>query len=268
MQEFHTPSPITVDVEVGAGIVRLVASDRDDTVVEVRPRDESRPADVRAAEKARVDFHNGTLTVKSEMRGFPFPRSGSVDVDIALPTGSRLRAAVASAAVQADGPYSDCRLASASGDMTVESVTGNIKADSASGDFTVQKAAGAVAVSTASGDATIGDLAGDLKFQTASGQLSVNRLRGNISAQSASGGVSVATAVKGSVSAQTASGEVEVGIAEGTAAQLDLHTRSGFVSNTLQSADGPAKGDETLVVHARTWSGDISIRRAATSVVS
>jgi DUF4097 and DUF4098 domain-containing protein YvlB len=267
MQEFHTPSPITAEVEVGAGIVRLVATDRDDTVVEVRPRDESRPADVRAAEKARVDFRNGTLVVKSEMRGFPIPRSGAVDIDIALPTGSRLRAAVASAAVQADGQYSDCRLASVSGDIAVESVTGNVKADSASGDITVQDAAGAVTVSTASGDATIGDLAGDLKFQTASGQLSVNRLRGNVSAQTASGGVNVATAVKGSVSAQTASGEVEVGIPEGTAARLDLHTRSGLVSNTLQSADGPAEGDETLVVHARTWSGDISVRRAETSAV-
>ena len=42
MPNFDTPQPITATVEISAGTVRLVASDRDDTVVEVRPRDESR----------------------------------------------------------------------------------------------------------------------------------------------------------------------------------------------------------------------------------
>ena len=37
MPTFDTPQPITATVEISAGSVRLVASDRDDTVVEVRP---------------------------------------------------------------------------------------------------------------------------------------------------------------------------------------------------------------------------------------
>ncbi len=69
-------------------------------------------------------------------------------------------------------------------------------------------------------------------------------------------------AVKGNISVQTASGEVGLGIAEGTAAQLDLHTLSGSVRNNLQSSDGPADGDETLIVHARTGSGDVVVQRA------
>ena len=32
--------------------------------------------------------------------------------------------------------------------------------------------------------------------------------------------------------------------------------------NTLQPSDGPADGDETLVVHARTGSGDVVVQRA------
>ena len=55
-------------VEISAGSVRLVATDRDDTVVEVRPRDESRSHDVKAAEQVRVDFKNGTLAVTSQPR--------------------------------------------------------------------------------------------------------------------------------------------------------------------------------------------------------
>jgi hypothetical protein len=267
MPTFNTPQPITATVEISAGSVRLVATDRDDTVVDVRPRDESRSHDVKAAEQVRVDFSHGTLLVSSQ-RGFSFPRRGAVVVDIALPAGSRLNASAASANITADGKYTDCKFASASGDLAVGSVAGNLKADTASGGITVNDINGSASVSTASGDATIGDVDGDVKFRAASGVLRVSRLHGNLSAQTASGDVTVATAVNGGVSAQTSSGEVVVGIAEGTSAELDLRTRSGEVRNLLTPSDGPAAGDETLVVHARTGSGDVVIQRASADAMS
>jgi Putative adhesin len=261
MPTFDTPQPITATVEIAAGSVRLVATDRTDTVVQVRPRDESRPHDVKAAEEVRVDFRSGTLAVASN-RGFSFPRRGAVVVDVALPSGSRLQASVASASVTADGEYADCKLASASGDLTLESVRGKVKADTASGDVTVALAMDSASVSTASGDVFFRELTGDAKFRTASGSLNVGRLEGDLDAQTASGDVAVAAAVKGNISVQTSSGEVGVGIAEGTAAQLDLRTRSGAVRNNLKPSDGPADGDETLFVHARTGSGDVVVQRA------
>jgi DUF4097 and DUF4098 domain-containing protein YvlB len=267
LSTFDTPQPITAKVEISTGSVRLVASDRVDTVVEVRPRDESRSADVKAAERVRVDFKNGTLTVVTQ-RGFSFPRSGAVVVDIALPNGSRLNASAVSANITADGRYADCKFASVSGDLEVGSVVGNLKADNVSGGISVQDVKGSVSMSTVSGDAIIGDLNGDVKFQAASGSLAVTRLHGNVNAQTASGDTTVATAINGGVSVQTASGEVVVGIAEGTAAQLDLQTRSGEVRNSLAPSDGPAAGDETLVVHARTASGDIVVQRATADAVS
>jgi hypothetical protein len=267
MPTFDTPQPITATVEISAGSVRLVASDRDDTVVEVRPRDESRSQDVKAAEQVRVDFNNGTLAVSSQ-RGFSFPRRGAVVVDVALPAGSRLHASAASANITADGQYGDCKFASAGGDLEVGSVVGNLKADTASGGIAVAVVNGSASVSTASGDVVIGDLDGDVKFRAASGSLMVTRLHGNVNAQVASGDVTVATAVNGGLSVQTGSGEVVVGIAEGTAAQLDLRTRSGKVRNSLASSDGPGEGDETLVVHARTGSGDVVVQRATANAMS
>ena len=68
--------------------------------------------------------------------------------------------------------------------------------------------------------------------------------------------------MRGSISVFTSSGEVGVGVAEGTAARLDLITGSGAVTNLLEPADGPAEGDDTLVIEVRTGSGDIDIRRA------
>ena len=262
MPTFDTPEPLAVRVEAAAGSVRLVATDRDDTVVEVRAHDESRAADVRAAEQTRVECSNGKLTVSAARRGFALFRGGAVDIDIALPSGSGLKVSVASADVRADGAFADCRVSSASGDVDVDHVEGNLKAATASGSIAVAAVAGNGSVATASGTAAIGELDGDLVFKAASGDLSVARLCGGLRAHTASGSVTVATAVRGAISAFTSSGEVGVGVAQGTAARLDLITGAGAVTNLLESADGPADGDDTLLIHVRTGSGDIDIHRA------
>ncbi|HZQ30516.1 MAG TPA: DUF4097 family beta strand repeat-containing protein [Mycobacterium sp.] len=261
MPRFDTSEPITAHIESAAGSVHLIATDRSDTVVDVRPHNESRSADIRAAERTRVDFAHGTLKVSACKWGLFGARFGSVDIAVELPSRSRLDVSVVSAQVQADGEYTDCRFAAASGNLAIANVTGNIKADTASGDVTVDSVTGG-SVSTASGDAKIGECDGDLKFQAASGDLAVDHLRGNLNARTASGSITVAAAVRGEISAHTSSGDVEVGVPTGTAARLDIMTGSGVVTNSLESSDGPADGDDTLVVHARTGSGNVSVRRA------
>src|SRR5262249_22115083 len=119
MPTFDTPEPIAVRVEAAAGSVRLTATDRDDTVVTVRAHDESRAADVRAADQTQVYYDNGKLSV-SARRGFALFRGGAVDIDIALPSRSRVKASVASADVRAQGGLADCKIASASGDVDLD----------------------------------------------------------------------------------------------------------------------------------------------------
>ena len=248
MPIFPTPDPITATVEVVSGSVHLVATDRDDTVVEVSPRDPNRASDVKVAEGARVEFRNGTLAVSAGRRFISLGRGGAVTIDIQLPSRSRLQVSSASAHLHADGEFGECRFATASGDIHVGSIAGNLKSD------------------TASGDVTVGELAGDVKFGAASGSLSVRHLEGAVNAQTSSGDIVVAAAANGALSVQTASGDVELGVPEGTAARLDLRTHSGEVRNTLQPSDGPAQGDETLTVHVRTGSGDIRVQRATAGV--
>ncbi|MGV0792688.1 DUF4097 family beta strand repeat-containing protein [Mycolicibacterium sp. XJ1819] len=240
MFSFVTPHPITAVIEIRAGQVRLVADERVDTEVSVRPHDESRPEDVEAAQRVRVEFGDGTLTVTGDRA--PAVR-GAVVVEIALPTGSRLHASLASARLIAEGRYADCRLASASGDLVVDEVRGALNTDTASGAAAVRRLCGAVEV------------------RSASGRLTVERLDGRLTARTASGDVAVTSAVRGSISVHTASGGVRVGVAEGTAAKLDLHTGSGSVRNGLRPSAGPVDGDETLTVHAQTASGDVVVHR-------
>ena len=109
MPTFHTPEPITAVGDRRRLPSRLIATERDDTVVEIRPRDPSRASDVHVAEQARIDFQNGTLVCR--LQRFSFPRRGAVIVDIELPSHSRLKASAASAEIPADGEYADCKFA-------------------------------------------------------------------------------------------------------------------------------------------------------------
>jgi hypothetical protein len=263
MPTFETPEPISVRIELGGGSIRLVATERTDTVVEVRPRDESRSSDVWAAEHTRVDFRDDELIVAGAKRGLPRFRGGAVDIEIALPSRSRLHASLGSADMRAVGEFADVRFASASGKMEVDKAIGKIKAANASGTFILHAAEGKVSVETASGAVSIGDLDGDLKFRAASGSLTVDTLRGQIKSSSASGSTTVVAAVRGEVAVHTSSGEVAVGVVEGTAVRLDIVTRSGVVTNRLQPADGPEHGDETLILQVRSASGSVDIHRAS-----
>lgn len=88
MPAFDTPEPITLDVDIYAGRVQINASDRADTVVEVRPSDPSTEASVQAAERTIVEFSGGRLLVKGpKPKGLAYLRAwrGSVEVTVDLP---------------------------------------------------------------------------------------------------------------------------------------------------------------------------------------
>ena len=92
MPTYETPEPISVTLELGVGKVRITASDRTDTVVDVRPSDDTDESDVKAAQQVRVDYANGMLRIIGpKARPFDFSRkTRSVDVMIELPSGSQV----------------------------------------------------------------------------------------------------------------------------------------------------------------------------------
>lgn len=259
MSLFTTPEPISVRVEAGAGSVRLSATERTDTAVQVRPDDATCDADVWAAEHVRVDFRDGRLTVSTPKRSRH--RGGSVQIDIALPSRSRLHATLGSADLRAEGEYGDVRLAVAGGDAAIDAVIGKLKAASGSGSIAVQTVQGYAGIATSSGSVRVETLEGELRFKAASGSLSIDTLRGTVKSRTASGSVILEAGVRGVVDAHTSSGEVAVGVPEGTAVKFDITTGSGVVTNRLQPADGPEGDDETLVLHVRSGSGDVHIHR-------
>jgi hypothetical protein len=65
MPTFETPDPISVTLELGAGNISIVASERADTLVEVRPSDPDSDSDRVMADRTRVEYDGGKLLIQT-----------------------------------------------------------------------------------------------------------------------------------------------------------------------------------------------------------
>lgn len=279
MPTFDTPRPITVTVSLLVGDVHLSAGDRTDTVVEVHPASVSSKADVKIAEQTRIEYSDGRLLVRTPKNlGSWFGRTGSIDVTIELPSGSHLRADTAMGELRCDGRLGDCqfktgygqihlkqtdalRLATGGGDVSVDSAGGSTTITNGTGEVRIRRIEGPATIKDSNGDIWIGDVSGDLRVHAANGDITVDRAQSGVIAKTAHGGIRIGEAVRGSVVAETALGDIAVGIRAGTVAWLDVHTSAGRVRNQLDAAASPGPAAETVEVRARTYYGDIIIRR-------
>ena len=282
MPAFETPGPISVTLEIGVGDIRIVASDRADTVAEVRPSDPTKPGDVTAAEQTRVEFTGGHLLIKAPKTWRRYtPRGGSesIDVELALPSGSHLRGESGLAALQSTGRLGECRYATGLGDvrideagsLVVKSGAGEVTAEYVAGDAEIATGTGAVRVGridgaakikNSNGETRIGEVGGDLRVNAANGQITVGSAHATVAAKTAYGDIELGEVERGAVVAQTAYGKVGVGVRDGVAAWLDLNTGFGNVVSALDASGAPEPGQDTVEVRARSGFGDITIRRA------
>ncbi|MCP2262603.1 putative adhesin [Streptoalloteichus tenebrarius] len=281
MPNFATPEPISVTLDLSVGHVWVDASDRTDTLVEVRPTNEADESDVEAAQQVRVDYANGTLRVTGpKPRVFDFShRTRSVDVSIALPSGSRvsvetqvgdfhgtgrlgecgLRTSVGNVRLERTGPL---RVTTSAGHVTADAVAGGAEVSTGSGKVRIGEVEGAAVVRNSNGDTTIEAATGDVRVRAANGDIRVERAGAGVDARTSNGSVHVGEVVRGSVVLESAMGALEIGIAEGTAAWLAVNTKFGHVRNLLRNATRPGESDETVEVRAHTSYGDITIRRS------
>ncbi|MFI8244029.1 DUF4097 family beta strand repeat-containing protein [Streptomyces sp. NPDC085866] len=221
MVKFETSAPIAAVLDIPAGHVRFIAADRADTTVEVLPADAAKSRDVKAAEQTKVSYGDGVLRVqappaKNQILG----HSGSVEVTVQLPAGSRVEAKAAAAEFRGVG-----RL----GDVALEGAHGAVKFDETEG----------------------------LRLTVLAGDVSVGRLRGPAEISVQKGDITIAEAVNGTVTLHTQYGGIAVGAARGVSASLDAGTGYGRIHNALKNTDGAAAG---LNIHATTNYGDITAR--------
>ncbi|RPF41773.1 putative adhesin [Streptomyces sp. Ag109_G2-6] len=221
MQKFAATAPVSAVLDIPAGLVQLIAADRSDATVEVRPANPAKSRDVKAAEQITVDFREGVLRVaaapaKNRLLG----HSGAVEVTVQLPAGSRVEAKAAAADLRGVG-----RL----GAVVFEGAQAQVKLDeAASARVTVQ-----------AGDVVLGRLNGPAEISTQKGD------------------ITVAEAAKGAVTLTTQHGDITIGAARGVSATLDAGTGYGRIHNALNNTDGSAAA---LTLRATTTYGDITAR--------
>ncbi|CAM5241312.1 hypothetical protein STENM36S_07312 [Streptomyces tendae] len=221
MQKFDTSAPVTAVLDIPAGRVRFIAADRSDTVVEVLPANVSKSRDVQAAEETEVTYGDGVLRIEApEAKNQLLGSSGSIEVTVQLPAGSR---------VEAKASLAEFRGVGRLGDVSFEGAQGSVKLDEAA----------SARLALQSGDVSVGRLGGSARISTQKGDLRVTE------------------AVGGRVTLHTESGEISVGAARGVSASLDAGTSYGRIHNALQNTDG---ADAALTIHATTAYGDISAR--------
>jgi hypothetical protein len=192
MQRFDTPAPITAVLDIPAGRVQFIAADRADTTVEVLP-----------AQKATVGYADGVLrVVVAEPENRLLGPSGSVEVTVQLPAGSRVEGRSAGSELRAVG-----RL----GDVVFDGAYRRIKIDEAA----------------------------SVRLGAVDGAVEVGRLGGPAEITTARGDIRITEAVRGTVVLSTRHGDISVGAAAGVSAALDADTGHGRVSNALKN-DGTA----------------------------
>jgi len=203
MQNFQSPAPIHAILQIPAGRIQFIAADRADTTVEVRPADPGKGRDVKAAEQAIVEYADGVLHVRTaEPKNQYFGPTGSVEVTVQLPAGSRIEAKTASCELRGVG-----RL----GEVAFEGAYKQIKIDEASG----------------------------LRLTAVDGDVEVGRLTGPAQISTARGAIRITEATRGTVELRTGMGEITVGAATGSSASLDAQTGRGRINNALKN-DGTA----------------------------
>lgn len=217
MQKFQTPNPVTVVLDIPAGQIRLVATERTDTVVEVLPAEPSKRRDAKAAAQTKVEFSAGVLRIATADPNKILGSSGALDVTIALPAGSRVEARAGGAAL-----YSTGRLGEVAFDGGYRAVELD-EVDSAR-------------IKMHAGDVTIAKLTGPAQLRNGKGD------------------ITVAEAAAGALDLRTGMGNLKVAAAPGVSGTLDASSGFGRITNALRNAEGAGA---PLFIKATTSHGDI-----------
>lgn len=216
-----------------------------------------------------------TISASQERRG-----RGRADLQISVPTGTR---------IVMDG---------FSAPFTVTGVKGEVKLETLSGRIAVSDAVGKVNLSSVSGSVDVKQVKGDLWAEAVSGRLDLADVEGDIESESVSGRITVSGAISRLVRAETVSGSIgysgtfdpggnyvfkshsgrlTLGLPADAGATVSLETFSGNVDSEFPVTMEPGTtrgghdsrfefriGTGKSRIVAETFSGDIRIQRSTT----
>jgi hypothetical protein len=135
-------------------------------------------------EQTRVEYNSGRLSIEAPKGWRKYSFGGgreSVDVEIALPTGSHVRE-------EADGAGA-VEVGTGAGDTSLERAFDGAEITTGSGAVHVGSIVGAGVIKNSNGDIWVGDVTGGLRVNAANGKISVGQAHARVAAKTANGDV-------------------------------------------------------------------------------
>jgi DUF4097 and DUF4098 domain-containing protein YvlB len=279
MHTFHTPRPVSLRVELWQGLVDITAEDTETTTVELSPM-HGDPGAQDVIDSAKVEQRGDEIVVlMPKIKSGLFRRGAEVEARVVVPTNSRVKVETASADIVSRGVLGDAKVYSGSGDVqlqqvadaevrtgsgdiNVETITGSCDTKSGSAEVVLGTIAGDADVLSGSGDVVIGEVGGGFKAKAGSGDIVLKSGGTSVDVMAGSGDLLLKRIDRGRVKAKTGSGDITIGVANGTAAFLDIMTVTGDVASELDGSEAPVEGDLTVEISAQTGSGDVVLQRA------
>jgi DUF4097 and DUF4098 domain-containing protein YvlB len=251
-QQFDVQEPVMVEVRIASGDVVVTTAEIDQARVILDGADA-------VVEATSVLLRGNVLTIKhdkekglrsvisrGDLRGL---LQGSLDVEVVVPHGSSFDLASASADARLEGEFIEVIAKTASGDLRAR---GEVFGD--------------LNVKNASGDVTAEHVGGDVRIQSVSGDVRIGAVDGSVNATSVSGDIELLSLYDGEVRIQSVSGDIELGVAQGVDVDVDASSTSGTMHSEVPLSDTPtptpAATAQTVVIRARTVSGDLRITRS------
>ena len=255
-----------VEVHNVSGSVTVTGWDRDEVAVTGTLG--------RGSERLEFTASGPRTEVRVVLPHFAHDVDGS-DLEIKVPAGSRLEVSTVSATIGAGAVTGPVRLESVSGRITVSGAPRRFDAKSVSGDIEIAAANAPGRASTVSGRVSLKGVEGEVEANSVSGTVGVSG--GAVSRaelQTTSGDIrfDAGLASGGRLDAKTVSGTVDLVLPAATAADFDVTTFSGQISNEFgpqarrASEYGPGRelsfstGGGGRVV-AKSFSGSVHLRK-------
>ncbi len=177
------------------------------------------------------------------------------------------------AEIEVPGSLADIEIGSGSGDVRVDAPGGSrVSISTISGDVEIAGDASAVSIASSSGDVALRGRAGEAFARTASGDVSARTASGPLRLQSSSGDITVeVTEATADVEAASASGDIRLRLPAGPIPETTLETVSGDISGAGLPGlrrDDSVRGRKRYTlpggpgsIRAKTISGDATAER-------
>ncbi|MFI6291074.1 DUF4097 family beta strand repeat-containing protein [Nonomuraea sp. NPDC050790] len=239
MPTFDTPEPITVRIDLPGGEVKIIAGERADTVVDIRPGDEEEEE----TGAIQAVYQAGTLTVTAPPRrdGLHDGLHSGLDravrqavggrqggwslsglvrmlsdwghsspaVTIEVPAGSHVQGEASGGDFRCVGRLGECRLRSDYGDIRLDEAD-TVRLRTGSGDITVDRVGGRAEITTDSGEVRVHEIGGGAAVSNDDGECYLGEVGGDLRLSGVHGDMRVERAHAG-VEAKTVYGSVRIG---------------------------------------------------------